>query len=88
MSVRAAADQFGYLAGAVVGGVLLDLWGFPGVGIGLGLLMLASTVVLVADTLPRANQLPDPRRFIRRVPRHPEDLRSRTACDGQAQPVI
>ena len=68
MSVRAAADQFGYLAGAVMGGVLLDLWGFPGVGIGLGLLMLASTLVLVSDTLPRANQLPDPRRFIRRVP--------------------
>ena len=68
MSVRAAADQFGYLAGAVVGGVLLDLWGYPGVGIGLGVLMVAAALVLVADTLPRADRLPDPRRFIRRRP--------------------
>lgn len=68
MSVRAAADQFGYLAGAVVGGVFLDLWGYPGAGIGLGLLMLASALVLLSDTLPRADQLPDPRRFIRRLP--------------------
>lgn len=68
MSVRAAADQFGYLAGAVVGGVLLDLWGYPGVGIGLGVLMVVAALVLVADTLPRADRLPDPRRFIRRRP--------------------
>jgi len=68
MSVRAAADQFGYLAGAVVGGLFLDLWGYPGAGIGLGLLMLASALVLLSDTLPRADQLPDPRRFIRRLP--------------------
>ncbi len=68
MSVRAAADQFGYLAGAVVGGVLLDLWGYPGVGIGLGFLMVVAALVLLADTLPRADRLPDPRRFIRRRP--------------------
>lgn len=68
MSVRAAADQFGYLAGAVVGGVLLDLWGYPGVGIGLGFLMVVAALVVLADTLPRADHLPDPRRFIRRRP--------------------
>lgn len=68
MSVRAAADQFGYLAGAVVGGVLLDVWGYPGVGIGLGALMVVASLVLLADTLPRAGGFPDPRRFIRRRP--------------------
>lgn len=67
MSVRAAADQFGYLAGAVVGGVLLDLWGYPGAGLGLGLLMVVSALVLLSGNLPPPGQLPDPRRFIRRV---------------------
>jgi predicted MFS family arabinose efflux permease len=68
MSVRASADQFGYLAGAVVGGVLLDIWGFVGAGIGFGVLMMASALVLLPDTVSRSDRLPDPRRFLRRAP--------------------
>ena len=65
MSVRTATGQFGYLLGAGMGGVLLDGWGFTGVGIGFGLLFAAAGLI----HLPRAlsgETLDSARRLLRR----------------------
>jgi predicted MFS family arabinose efflux permease len=41
--MRAAATQFGYLFGAVLGGVALAAWGYPGMGVTFaGLFVLAA----------------------------------------------
>jgi predicted MFS family arabinose efflux permease len=43
MRMRAAATQFGYLFGAVLGGVALAAWGYPGMGVTFaGLFVLAA----------------------------------------------
>lgn len=65
MSVRTGTVQFGYLLGAAVGALLLDTWGFAGIGWGLGLLFAASGAI----QLPRAlsgERLDPARRFLRR----------------------
>lgn len=45
MSMRAAANQFGYLLGAATGGLALAVAGFPGVGAALGGLFAAAVLV-------------------------------------------
>lgn len=50
MSVRTSTVQFGYLLGAAIGGLLLEQWGFTGIGWGFGLLFAASAAI----HLPRA----------------------------------
>ncbi len=65
MSVRTGTVQFGYLLGAAVGALLLDTWGFAGIGWGLGLLFAASGAI----QLPRAlsgERLEPGTRFLRR----------------------
>ena len=58
MSMRAAANQFGYLLGAAAGGLALTLAGFAGLGVALGALFLAAAVVhtpaIVGRTTPAA----------------------------------
>jgi predicted MFS family arabinose efflux permease len=48
MAMRAAANQFGYLLGAAVGGVALAVAGFPGLGAALAGLFTAAVVVHLA----------------------------------------
>jgi len=45
MSMRAAANQFGYLLGAAAGGLALAIAGFAGLGIALGCLFAAAVLV-------------------------------------------
>jgi hypothetical protein len=45
MSMRAAANQFGYLLGAAAGGIALAVAGFAGFGIALGCLFAAAVAV-------------------------------------------
>jgi predicted MFS family arabinose efflux permease len=45
MSMRAAANQFGYLLGAVAGGLALALAGFVGLGVALAGLFAAAAVI-------------------------------------------
>lgn len=52
MSMRAAANQFGYLLGAAAGGLALALGGFTGLGLALGGLFAASVLVHVPALLP------------------------------------
>jgi predicted MFS family arabinose efflux permease len=52
MSMRAAANQFGYLLGAAAGGLALALAGFTGLGLALGGLFAASVLVHVPALLP------------------------------------
>jgi len=54
MSMRAAANQFGYLLGAATGGLALALGGFTGLGLALGGLFAASVIVHVPALLPSA----------------------------------
>ena len=58
MSMRAAANQFGYLLGAAVGGVALALGGFSALGLTLAALFAAS--VLVHLPPPRSTPAPIP----------------------------
>jgi predicted MFS family arabinose efflux permease len=53
MALRAAANQFGYLLGAAVGGVALALGGFAALGGALAL-MYAASVLVNLPPLPRA----------------------------------
>jgi predicted MFS family arabinose efflux permease len=46
MAARAAANQFGYFVGAAVGGIALAAAGYPGLGIVLGLLLVAAAATL------------------------------------------
>lgn len=65
MSVRTATVQFGYLLGAAIGALLLETWGFAGIGWGLGMLFAAAGAI----HLPRAlsgERLESARRFLRR----------------------
>ena len=52
MSMRAAANQFGYLLGAAVGGLALAVAGFAGFGIALACLFGAAVLVHAAALLP------------------------------------
>jgi len=52
MSMRAAANQFGYLLGAAAGGLALALAGFAGLGIALGCMFAAAVLVHVPALLP------------------------------------
>ena len=52
MSMRAAANQFGYLVGAAAGGLALALAGFAGLGIALGCMFAAAVLVHVPALLP------------------------------------
>jgi hypothetical protein len=52
MSMRAAANQFGYLLGAAVGGLALAVAGFAGLGIALGCLFAAAVLVHIPTLLP------------------------------------
>ena len=45
MSMRAAANQFGYLLGAAAGGLALALGGFPMLGVTLGSLFLTAALI-------------------------------------------
>jgi predicted MFS family arabinose efflux permease len=53
MSMRAAANQFGYLPGGTAGGLAIALAGFPGLGITLATMFLAA-VLIHAPRLPVA----------------------------------
>jgi predicted MFS family arabinose efflux permease len=52
MSMRAAANQFGYLLGAAVGGLALAIAGFAGLGIALGCLFAAAVLVHAPTLFP------------------------------------
>ena len=52
MSMRAAANQFGYLLGAAAGGLALAVAGFAGLGIALGCLFAAAVLVHAPALLP------------------------------------
>jgi predicted MFS family arabinose efflux permease len=45
MSMRAAANQFGYLVGAAAGGLAIAAAGFPGLGITLAAMFLAAVLI-------------------------------------------
>jgi MFS transporter, DHA1 family, inner membrane transport protein len=45
MSMRAAANQFGYLLGAAAGGLAVALAGFPGLGSTLGAIFIAAALI-------------------------------------------
>jgi len=47
MSLRAAANQFGHLLGAAVGGLALQVGGFPGLGAALAVIFVGATLVRV-----------------------------------------
>ena len=57
MSMRAAANQFGYLLGAAVGGLALAVSGFAGLGIALGCLFAAAVLVHAPALLPRTSRV-------------------------------
>jgi predicted MFS family arabinose efflux permease len=52
MSLRAAANQFGYLLGAAAGGIALAVAGFAGLGVTLGCLFAAAVLVHAPALLP------------------------------------
>jgi predicted MFS family arabinose efflux permease len=52
MSMRAAANQFGYLLGAAAGGLALAVAGYAGLGIALGSLFAAAVLVHAPALLP------------------------------------
>jgi predicted MFS family arabinose efflux permease len=54
MSMRAAANQFGYLLGAAAGGLAIALAGFPGLGITLATMFLAAALIHAPRLLPDA----------------------------------
>jgi predicted MFS family arabinose efflux permease len=45
MSMRAAANQLGYLLGAAAGGLALTLGGFPALGVALAALYAAAVLI-------------------------------------------
>jgi predicted MFS family arabinose efflux permease len=52
MSMRAAANQFGYLVGAAAGGLAVALADFPGLGVTLGAMFLAAALIHAPGLLP------------------------------------
>jgi predicted MFS family arabinose efflux permease len=65
MSMRAAANQFGYLLGAAAGGLAIALAGFPGFGITLACMFLAAALIQAPRILRGARRSMPPR-----APRH------------------
>jgi predicted MFS family arabinose efflux permease len=63
MSMRAAANQFGYLLGAAAGGAALALAGFAGLGVALAAMFAAAVLAHAPARLPRPAGLrtPSPR---------------------------
>jgi len=57
MGARAAAQQLGYFLGAAAAGAALSAGGYPGLGLALGLLFLASAVPFLVDARRRAGTL-------------------------------
>jgi predicted MFS family arabinose efflux permease len=47
MATRAAANQFGYFVGSAVAGVAIAAFGYPGLGVVLGLLFVAAALSLI-----------------------------------------
>ncbi len=66
MSLRTSATQLGYLLGASLGGILLDQWGFVGIGLGFGLLFATAGLIQVPATRSQAPSLASAHRFLRR----------------------
>jgi predicted MFS family arabinose efflux permease len=61
MSMRAAANQFGYLLGAAAGGVALALAGFTGLGVALAGMFAAAVLIHVRALVPsRLRLAPEP----------------------------
>jgi predicted MFS family arabinose efflux permease len=60
MSMRAAANQFGYLIGAAAGGLALALGGFALLGATLAAMFLAGALVHVPERAPAAAPAPAP----------------------------
>jgi predicted MFS family arabinose efflux permease len=58
MSMRAAANQFGYLLGAAAGGMALAAAGFAGLGIALGCMFTTAALVHLAALLPSGRPVP------------------------------
>jgi predicted MFS family arabinose efflux permease len=54
MSMRAAANQFGYLLGAATGGLAIALGGFPGLGLALATMFLGAALIHAPWPLPTA----------------------------------
>jgi predicted MFS family arabinose efflux permease len=52
MSMRAAANQLGYLLGAATGGLALALGGFPALGVALAAMFTAAAVIHLPSILP------------------------------------
>jgi DHA1 family inner membrane transport protein len=57
MSMRAAANQFGYLLGAAAGGLAVAVAGFPGLGWTLGAMFLAAALIHAPGILPTTARL-------------------------------
>lgn len=68
MSVRTGAGQFGYLLGAVVGGLLLGAWGYAGMAWGFGALFVASGLLHLPRSASDRDVLVVARRHLRRQP--------------------
>jgi predicted MFS family arabinose efflux permease len=62
MAMRAAANQFGYLLGAAVGGIALASAGFPGMGIALAALFAGAVLVHAPALAPAGGAAPAPAR--------------------------
>jgi predicted MFS family arabinose efflux permease len=61
MSMRAAANQFGYLLGAAAGGVALALAGFTGLGVALAGMFAAAVLIHTPALVPsRLRLAPEP----------------------------
>ena len=57
MGARAAAQQLGYFLGAAAAGGALSAGGYPGLGVALGLLFIASAVPFLVDATRRVGTL-------------------------------
>jgi predicted MFS family arabinose efflux permease len=57
MSMRAAANQFGYLLGAAAGGLAITVAGFPGLGIALAAMFLAASLIHAPWPRPTATRV-------------------------------
>jgi predicted MFS family arabinose efflux permease len=60
MATRAAANQFGYFVGSGIGGLALAGFGYPGLGLVLGLLFVAASASLALGSRTRARRDPAP----------------------------
>jgi len=69
MRIRAAATQFGYLLGALLGGLALALWGYTGLG-------ATFAVLFVLSAVPHALAIATDRRIARALPASGQGVRS------------